>query len=281
MAEAEEVGGAELLASPIRRRIMDLLVAHARAVRDPDLAAEPPGVQSDDQPCGMTAAELADEVQLHVTTVRFHLDQMLAAGLLVSHSVRGPGAGRPRKVYEVSSGTLLNEGALDERTAYAFEVLAKLLARAWVTPDGVLLSPEDAGFEWSMQNVGDADRADAPAETPGQWLDRIGRVVDLLAEWGYTGEVATTHGGRRATIRLVDCPFLDLARERPDVVCGVHRGLLAGALQACGEPDPEVSLEPFVTPRECLAHLTRPPFQSTPTRQPANGSATRGSYDQH
>ena len=81
---------AALLASPVRRRIVDALVAV-----DP----------VDDPAAARTAAELAAEVGLHVTTVRFHLDQLVAAGLV---DVRGPaaraGAGRPRKFYVARAG---------------------------------------------------------------------------------------------------------------------------------------------------------------------------------
>lgn len=250
--------GAELLMSPARRRVMDVLVAHARA--DPDTDRDERHHE------GMTASELAEELGLHVTTVRFHLDQLVAADLLSTRSLRGPGAGRPRKIYLVNSGSLSDVQGLSGRQAHAFEMLAGLLARNWVASDGRELSAEDAGRSWARERLEQA-KTPPPASTPGQWLQKIGTAVDVLAEWGYTAEVHTSRTGRQASIRLVDCPFLDLARDRPDVVCAVHRGLLDGALTALGERT-DVSLEPFVAPRECLAHLTRQPFTPSPTERP-------------
>lgn len=252
--------GAGLLMSPARRRVMDVLVANSRAAMDTDRDDE--GHHE-----GMTASELADELALHVTTVRFHLDQLVAAGLLTTRSLRGPGAGRPRKVYLVNPGSLSDLRVLDGRSAHAFEMLAGLLARNWIAPDGTTLSAEEAGRRWSQERLEEPDGAPAPAATPGQWLQKLGTAIDVLNEWGYTAEINTSQGGRQASIRLADCPFLDMARDRPDVVCAVHRGLLDGAMTALGE-QADVSLEPFLTSRECLAHLTRQPFSPSPTERP-------------
>ena len=250
--EGEGVG-AELLMSPARRRVMDLLVAQANSARDED---------PDGRRRGMTASELAEELDLHVTTVRFHLDQLLSSGLLTAETQRGQGAGRPSKVYIVNPGSLADLQVLDHRVGRAFEKLAGLLARNWIGPDGKVLSAEEAGRRWSLEHTETFPEDVEPARTPGQWLNKIGRMVDTLAEWGYTAEISTSHGGRHASIRLHDCPFLDMARDRPDVVCAVHRGLIDGAMAAVGER-PTVSLEPFVSSRECLAHVTRQPFPSS------------------
>src|SRR5688572_22466683 len=79
---------AALLTSPVRRRLVD-------ALANADTGAMTPG---------FTAAELGIQVGLHVTTVRFHLDQLVAAGLVESAVRREGGAGRPRKVYSLSPG---------------------------------------------------------------------------------------------------------------------------------------------------------------------------------
>ena len=80
MTTDPQPNAAALLASPVRRKIVDAL-----ALADGD--ADTPG---------FTAAELGAEVGLHVTTVRFHLDQLVAAGLVESAVRREGGAGRPR-----------------------------------------------------------------------------------------------------------------------------------------------------------------------------------------
>ena len=47
-----------------------------------------------------------------------------------------------------------------------------------------------------------------------------------------------------------------MARAHPEVVCGIHRGLIRGTMTAVGEDGAEVELRPFVTDRTCSARLT-------------------------
>ena len=103
---------AVLLASPVRREIIDTL-ANLRPA---------PGAPAGSQ-VGQTAAQLAGHLDLHVSTVRFHLDQLVAAGLLHTSFERGVVAGRPRKEYAVAPGPLD-----DSRDGDALMLLSSLLA---------------------------------------------------------------------------------------------------------------------------------------------------------
>ena len=108
-----------------------------------------------------------------------------------------------------------------------------------------------------------------PADTPGRWLGKLAQMIDVLQEWGYTPELSTSEGGRSAEVTLAHCPFLELARANPAVVCGIHRGLIAGSLAQLGETATRVSLEPFVDSTTCLAHVsTTTPFRSTASKEP-------------
>lgn len=84
--------------------------------------------------------------------------------------------------------------------------------------------------------------------------DAVGRLVDLLDDSGFAPERSSGAGD---AIRLRRCPFGSLAHSRRDVVCGVHLGLMQGALEELGEPFGDVRLEPFVRPDLCLAHVPR------------------------
>jgi predicted ArsR family transcriptional regulator len=237
-----------LLVSAVRRSIIEQLAGLPR------LAVE--GRPTRDK--GMTAAELGNVLGLHSTTVRFHLDQLVAAGLIGAHFVRRGGAGRPAKRYFVVEA---EEAAPQPAAEGPYQVLATLLAGALDPADESRLTPEEAGAQWVRERLG-ADRPGGPsapstARTTGEWVAKVGAVVDLLQEWGYTPDLEVS--GRRGdvTLTLQDCPFLDLARARPEVVCGVHRGLLKGALEAAGEEAAGVSLRPFTGPTTCHAVLLR------------------------
>lgn len=236
--------GAALLSSAVRRDIVDTLA-------NLPLGATDPGTFTRDR--GMTAAELGELLGLHVTTVRFHLDRLIEGGLVTSHFARDERAGRPRKLYVAAPGSLA-----DSQDAY--RILAELLTECFPT-DGTRppYTPEEAGQRWARHHseLYNPDHVDAPpAHTPGGWLAKVGDMIDLLSEWGYTPTVHTRDAGRTAEIELHHCPLLPLAQSNPAVVCGIHRGLIRGAMDALGEHDTEVSLVPFVEPHLCLAHVT-------------------------
>lgn len=250
---AEPHNAAALLASPVRRSIVDAL------------ANEGPAGGSG----AMTAAELGALVGLHVTTVRFHLDQMVAAGIVESAVRREGGAGRPRKVYSLAPGSLDDVDARAE--VDHLRLLSGLLAQTLTEGvSGHSVTPAEAGRRWALEHV-PAEPDAVPADTPGRWLGKLAQMIDVLQEWGYTPELRTTEGGRTAEVTLEHCPFLDLARANPAVVCGIHRGLIAGSLSQLGETATRVSLEPFVDDTTCLAHVsTTTPFRTaaTPKERP-------------
>lgn len=227
--------GAALLVSPVRRAIVDAIANH---------------LSESGEPQGLTAAQLAEMLDLHVTTVRFHLDQLVAHGLLDAEFVRGA-VGRPSKHYALAAGSLQQDP-----TEAGLKVLTELLAESF----GTDITPAAAGANWARRNI-PADTS-PPADTAGAWLTKVGRMIDVLRDWGYTPDLTTSEGGRNCRVDLVRCPFLELAKTNPAVVCGIHRGLIAGAMHQFGETATEVSLEPFVGPELCQAHVrTRTPFR--------------------
>ncbi len=246
----QQQDAAALLVSPVRRRLVDAL-AHAAAG-----TATP----------GLTAAELGAEVDLHVTTVRFHLDQLVAAGIVESAVRREGGAGRPRKVYSLAPGSL--DDADGRAEADHLRLLSGLLAQTLTEGvSGHSMTPAEAGRRWAQEHVPLNDPS-APADTPGRWLGKLAQMIDVLQEWGYTPEVRTTDGGRTAEVTLAHCPFLDLAKANPAVVCGIHRGLIAGSLAQLGESATRVSLEPFVDDTTCIAHVsTTTPFRTAASKE--------------
>ena len=256
---ATDGAGLGVLGSSIRRQIVDLL-ANLPTVVDAETGTIRPSE-------GLSAQELGDRFGLHVTTMRFHLDQLVSAGLLKAHFQRREGAGRPRKLYAVERGSL--ETVTPD---HAYKMLSELLVESFRTDEhGRPLTPDEAGARWGRRRVAEEhlDLVDRiPARTAGQWLGKIGQMVDLLKEWGYTPEVSTSNGGRTARVALHDCPFLPLAQDNTAVVCGIHRGLIRGVMESLGEESTDVGLTPFVTPHLCVAALTATtPFDTSTSRK--------------
>lgn len=237
----DSVPATALLTSPVRRDILDTLV---------NLPSAPTEAESHTRDLGLTAGELAKRLGRHVTTIRFHIDQLLQGGLVTASEQRGE-VGRPRRHYAASKGPV--SPAADEGS---FQLLAGLFSQAMA--DGIT-SAEDAGRHWVHNHADEILGACIPpnlAPTSGAWLAKLGVVLDVLQGWGYSQTLRTCDGGRTAEMAFTHCPFRDLARQNPGIACSIHRGLVQGTLELLEEGDADLRVVPFVEPELCTARIT-------------------------
>ena len=111
---------------------------------------------------------------------------------------------------------------------------------------------------WTVEAVAAGERFGAElveSWRAGETAATLERVVRMLDDIGFQPELTAD----RTAIRLHHCPFHELARDQPDIVCGIHLGLIRGALLQLGAPPEATRLVPFVTPRLCVVELG-PPF---------------------
>jgi predicted ArsR family transcriptional regulator len=182
--------------------------------------------------------ELADIVGLHPNSVREQLARLADAGLVSTAAAPAAGRGRPRLRY-------VARPEADEQAPY--QALAGVLAGELERIADPASRAIEAGERWGRALV-------EPAESITDENTAVGRLVGLLADAGFEPESPDLPGG---PIRLRRCPFEPLARDHRGVVCGVHLGLMRGALRQMGAPLDPVALEPYAQPDLCLAHLRR------------------------
>ena len=76
-----------------------------------------------------------------------------------------------------------------------------------------------------------------------------GAVLAVLHALGFTPrEMPGSPGGGTSEVHLLTCPYLELVRRHPDTMCGLHAGIIRGALRQAGAPDEALVLEPFGAP---------------------------------
>ncbi|CAN5399644.1 helix-turn-helix domain-containing protein [soil metagenome] len=194
------------LASPSRRQVLQILLA---------------------SPIALDAAAVGGQLGLHVTTARFHLDQLTNAGLVQRRVGAENRPGRPRLLYS-AAGSIRDEGAREQ--------LIQVLAAALSRDGGPVSEAIQAGRKW-------ADTFAVPA--PG---DAVPALIDVLDRLGFD----PTGDGAAGVIPLRACPFRAAARQHRDVVCAVHEGLIKQLLKDSGH---EAKLVPFVEPDLCLVSL--------------------------
>lgn len=189
----------------------------------------------------LTAGELAKLFSLHVSTVRFHLDALIAAGAVTTEFEKKPVRGRPRRLYS----------ALVPAERVGYQKLAEILASQWATPGADPIERAvAAGGQWATQGP------PAVGARPRTLADAAASASAMFGEIGFEPETMADNNEIR--IRLHACPFEFVARTNPDVVCSVHLGLLRGILDRAQVPGAEGELIPWDTPQTCVAVVTRP-----------------------
>jgi predicted ArsR family transcriptional regulator len=166
---------------------------------------------------------LADRLALHPNGVRTHLHRMRDAGLIVHRRVAGP-RGRPRDEWAIAPDA--DPGGYGPE---AYGALARWLARAIPATPGRLAEVETAGRHIGRELA-------SPSGSPQQ------AIVDLTSALGFQPTFEQPTPGR-LDCRLRNCPYRDSVRENQPVICGLHRGLVRGALDRVA---PDASLERFV-----------------------------------
>jgi predicted ArsR family transcriptional regulator len=178
-------------------------------------------------PRPVVTAEIAERLGLHPNTVRPHLDRMREVGLLeVAADARGE-VGRPQHRYSL---------APDAPSLGLEPPTMPMLARMVLSmAQRVGASPADAVAVGETEGAARAARyADAPSalEALVADLDRLG--FDPIVADG--GDPAASDAVT-AVVAFANCPFADLAQAHPDLVCGLHRGLVAGFVAQMGDAD--------------------------------------------
>lgn len=199
------------LADPVRRELYAYVVGRPEPVSR-DEAAEAAGIAR--------------------TLAAYHLDKLAQAGLLTTsyqrpEGRRGPGAGRPAKLYAKAADEI------------AFSVPPRdyaLLARVLVT---------------AVEKDGDTVRpaVHEAARATGRAAGReAGDALTGLRRCGYQ-----PHVDADGVIELQNCPFHQVAREHPAVVCGLNLHFVKGILAGAGQSVSRARLDP--QPSRCCVTI--------------------------
>jgi predicted ArsR family transcriptional regulator len=228
---AERVAGVAALADPIRRDLYRYVSS---------------------QPAPVSRDEAAEALGIARHTAKFHMDRLAEEGLLDTvfkrlSERRGPGAGRPTKLYRRSSRQL--SVTLPERR---YDLAAQLMASAIDAPSAAGGTVTDAVYaaaaDWG-HTLGDQARAEAGPRPSRERL--LTSICDALTDYGYEPRRV---GG---TIMLCNCPFDTLAREHTELVCGMNFALLAAATDRVGRSGLVARLDP--APDRCCVVLDARP----------------------
>lgn len=243
---ADGIAAIAVLSDALRRTLYEFIRRQRRAVSR-DEAAEH---------CGISRRLAA-----------FHLDKLTRSGLLHSHYAPPEGAlprpGRRPKLYEPADVEFLV--SVPQRQ---YDLLGEILVDAVIdsstapsTEPGDEAEPDaerDSAAQVALRVAGERGEALGGAARSEGRLHRLGPERALTA----TGQVLTTMGyepyREPRLLCLRNCPFHRLAKQAPDLVCGLNHAFIAGLLRGLRAR----SVDAVLAPREgrcCVEVRTEEP----------------------
>jgi predicted ArsR family transcriptional regulator len=212
----------QALADPMRRRLYEYVLGRAEPVGRDDAAA---------------ALGIGRSLAAH------HLDRLVGAGLLSTEYRRrsgrtGPGAGRPAKFYRPSGREV--RASLPERR---YEVAAELLAGAMEEGGDPSAAVTDAAWRRG-QELG----AEARHRHEGGAASMRDALESVLRDAGYAPFE------RDGELRMLNCPFHELAQRHRSLTCGMNLAMLQGLMAGAGLPPENARLD--VHPGMCCVAIS-------------------------
>lgn len=185
----------------------------------------------------VTAEQIAATLDIHPNTARFHLRGLVSDGMAEQASEPRAVRGRPRALYrartEVAGGR-------------SYLMLAQMLAQS-MAATGDRAAVERTGRAWGEHLLAESGPAMSSTE-PKEVAVRLESVLDSI---GFAPQIAVE--GSDIEVTLGHCPFLEVARRQPDLVCGMHEALIQGVLNGLDSGMQVRRLLPFVSPGRCTA----------------------------
>ena len=168
-------------------------------------------------PRPLATAEIATTLDLHANTVRPHLERMREVGLLDQRIDNNGGVGRPQHLY-----SLAPDAPSLGLEPPAMPALARML----------LSVAAEAGLDGNDATAAGRDQGARDAEGYPEHSPCIEALMTQLEYLGFDPEA--TGGADGVTIAFTHCPFRELAEANPDLVCGLHRGMVEGFVDGLG-----------------------------------------------
>jgi predicted ArsR family transcriptional regulator len=222
-----QVSGVSALAEPARRALYLYVAA---------------------QPVPVSRDQAAEGVDLPRHTAKFHLDKLVEEGLLDTEfrrlsGRRGPGAGRPTKLYR-RSGRQVAVTLPQRHYDLAGQILAGAVEAAAREGIPVLEAVQRVAADCGRR----LGAEEQPREGSGSPLDDI---AVTLAGHGYEPRL------QDGVVVLANCPFHALARDHTALVCGMNLHLITAMLDELSHTEVKAGLDP--APQRCCVTLTRTP----------------------
>lgn len=172
-------------------------------------------------PQGARAAEIAQELGMHVNTARGHLDELVNAGAVRVVTAPAHGRGRPSLIFQVR--------VPDNRSvAEEYVTLISVLVAA--------LADKDQLNDFSSEQAREIGRAWAKATANSRGAEALAPLYQTMRDMGFDPVTSVEQFAEegRTTVQLHACPFVTAGIQPSPFVCAIHDGYLDQAAADSG-----------------------------------------------
>lgn len=172
-------------------------------------------------PQGARAAEIAQELGMHVNTARGHLDELVNAGAVRVVTAPSHGRGRPSLIFQVR--------VPDNRSvAEEYVTLISVLVAA--------LADKDQLNDFSSEQAREIGRVWAKATANSRGAEALAPLYQTMRDMGFDPVTSVEQFAEegRTTVQLHACPFVTAGIQPSPFVCAIHDGYLDQAAADSG-----------------------------------------------
>lgn len=172
-------------------------------------------------PQGARAAEIAQELGMHVNTARGHLDELVNAGAVRVVTAPAHGRGRPSLIFQVR--------VPDNRSvAEEYVTLISVLVAA--------LADKEQLNDFSSEQAREIGRAWAKATANSRGAEALAPLYRTMRDMGFDPVTSVEQFAEegRTTVQLHACPFVTAGIQPSPFVCAIHDGYLDQAAADSG-----------------------------------------------
>ncbi|MFE3142531.1 helix-turn-helix transcriptional regulator [Streptomyces scopuliridis] len=216
----------------------------------------------------VTREEAAADAGISPKLAAFHLDKLVAAGLLrARYETPGgiPKVGRKPKVYEPTDADI--RVSIPERRP---DVIAEILIDA-VLAEEPGEGARAAALRTARRHGEESGAAERARTRPG----RLGPERSVSAGQAVLEQYGFEPDRQAPTrLRLLNCPFHHLAARSPELVCGINHAFVRGILDGLQATGVDAILAPH--PGQCCVELREP---RTGGHEPPTGDGCARDHD--
>ena len=188
---------------------------------------------------GARVTDIASQLNMHVNTVRGHLDELMKLEAVQAVPARKQGRGRPSLVFHVR---IPNNSSIAQEYTSLVSTLVELIGDPDNPSNDELKQAQQLGRKWARNmNVGTGWE---------QSYDSLSPALVTLRDMGFDPALETDDNDSPSRITLNSCPFVSKKVPHPSkLICALHQGLVQELSSASDKT--HLVLVPYSGPGTC------------------------------